>query len=50
LMVALDEPFSGTGFTLSKVPFATLDEQLTCELSSSSGKSLAPPPAMRSPE
>lgn len=50
LMMALDEPFSGTGFTISKKPFATLDEQLTSELSYSSGKSLAPPPAMRSPE
>jgi hypothetical protein len=50
LMVALDKPFSGTGFTLSEKPFTTLDEQLTSELSSSSGKRLAPSPAMRSPE
>ena len=50
LMMALDKPFSGTGFTLSKKPFTTLEEQLTSELSSSSDKSLAPPPAMRSPE
>ena len=50
LMVALDKPFSGTGFTLSEKPFTTLDEQLTRELSSSSGKRLAPSPAMRSPE
>ena len=50
LMVALDKPFSGTGFTLSKKPFTTLDEQLTSELSSSSSKRLAPPPALRSPE
>jgi hypothetical protein len=47
LMVALDEPFSGTGFTVSKRPFTMLEEQLTTELPASSGQSLAPAPAMR---
>jgi hypothetical protein len=47
LMMALDEPFSGTGFTLSKKPFTTLEEQLTTELSASSVKSLAPASATR---
>jgi len=50
LTVALDKPFSGTGFTLSSRPFTMLDEQMTGELSSSSGKRLASPPVMRSAE
>jgi uncharacterized membrane protein len=32
LVVSLDQPFSGTGFTLSNEAFATLADQMTTEL------------------
>jgi hypothetical protein len=48
LVVAVDQPFSGTGFTVSPKSFSTLADQMTTEITASANEKLAPSSSLQS--